>query len=635
MIDFDDIEEQEVRCAEAGERELELPGRPLYVVAHERVMVRAAPNLQAAVLGVKLEGDTVAAAACRGPWIRLAMRSPSQEAWMLCSGEAAGLPGVQLLVRVPEAYEAERRLALRLSGTQQLVQRRRLRWARKGFFGAPVQETVHIGSMACGVEARYASAGDGSSRSASSSGNVWRSPRWTLHAARDFETGELVERCELIPLKCEMAFAQRGRMLTAFDHALLWQRRDGHPSTALFPLGFALLYRLVSTSENPSLDARWSHDGQAVLLSAGRCLRPGEELTLPLALREELLRSVRSRVEGPPEPSRAGGPAGAHQSGRATRREDAPALGQAEKLYRELLQTRLGLGATAGAVRAGPSATHGRGVFALRHFPRSSLVELCPTLEVDEVGREALIDFVMSFETAGPGASAGGGIDSVRLTVAALGLGMVYNHREHPNVSWSYMPGAGGGLVVITALRAIEEGEEMFINYGKNYWASNMEDKGHAGPSVVPNGHEASSLYSIAGTWNDYKPEPMAFNGSWYTQSIVVGETGRESFQILLRGSWQSTIYPSVADASPFVEHELRGPDDSGHGLNWTLGAGAQDPAEPGTCYDVMLVVDGREAARAVTWSRHSAGAKPARPRVALADAAADMRRRELGILGS
>merc|ERR1719282_2034902 len=98
MMDFDALTLAETEAIKAGELEEVFQGTELYIVTYDSVLVRHAPNLEAAIMGIKLEGQSVPVIARRGPWLRLAFRhSRDEQAWMLSQGDSAGLPGVQLL----------------------------------------------------------------------------------------------------------------------------------------------------------------------------------------------------------------------------------------------------------------------------------------------------------------------------------------------------------------------------------------------------------------------------------------------------------------------------------------------------------------------------------------------------------
>jgi SET domain-containing protein len=93
----------------------------------------------------------------------------------------------------------------------------------------------------------------------------------------------------------------------------------------------------------------------------------------------------------------------------------------------------------------------GRGVFARRLIAAGEEIERCPMLIVDGDQAEAL-------SLGADGYVFGWGNDS---TALALGYGSLYNHSYAPNAETLETPNE----LVITALRSISEGEEIFINY--------------------------------------------------------------------------------------------------------------------------------------------------------------------------
>ena len=93
----------------------------------------------------------------------------------------------------------------------------------------------------------------------------------------------------------------------------------------------------------------------------------------------------------------------------------------------------------------------GRGVFAARAFAAGDEIERCPMLVVD--GERGA-----SLAHGAEGYVFNWGDES---TALALGFGSLYNHSFRPNATTLETPDE----LVITALRTIEAGEEIFINY--------------------------------------------------------------------------------------------------------------------------------------------------------------------------
>ena len=104
------------------------------------------------------------------------------------------------------------------------------------------------------------------------------------------------------------------------------------------------------------------------------------------------------------------------------------------------------------AVKRGP---HGRGVFATRRFAKGQLIESCPTVEVpdaDVVGR--LDDYVYTSIKDGD-------------VLLVLGYGMLYNHSANPNVEYLQ---DDPSILSFLALRTVQPGEELTIDYGDKWW---------------------------------------------------------------------------------------------------------------------------------------------------------------------
>jgi uncharacterized protein len=101
------------------------------------------------------------------------------------------------------------------------------------------------------------------------------------------------------------------------------------------------------------------------------------------------------------------------------------------------------------------NGAHGRGVFATRRFRKGQIVERCPTVEVDDgdvVGR--LDDYVYASLKKGD-------------SLIVLGYGMLYNHSAEPNVEYDQIEPSE---IVYRALRTIQPGEELRIDYGDEWW---------------------------------------------------------------------------------------------------------------------------------------------------------------------
>ncbi|NTU68589.1 MAG: SET domain-containing protein [Chlorobiaceae bacterium] len=113
-----------------------------------------------------------------------------------------------------------------------------------------------------------------------------------------------------------------------------------------------------------------------------------------------------------------------------------------------------------GAVRIDASTVSGRGAFADRAISSGETIERCPALEVadKDVGGE-LLNYVFY-----------GNSENLRLV--AMGYGMLFNHSPQPNVAYYREDSPLGAELVLYALRDIRKGEELFYNYGDDWWTT-------------------------------------------------------------------------------------------------------------------------------------------------------------------
>jgi uncharacterized protein len=116
-----------------------------------------------------------------------------------------------------------------------------------------------------------------------------------------------------------------------------------------------------------------------------------------------------------------------------------------------------------GAVLIDASKVAGRGAFAQRAIKEGDIVERCPALEVTDkdIGGE-LLNYVFY------------GSDANQRLVA-MGYGMLFNHSPQPNVAYYREDGPTGAELIIYALRDIRKGEELYYNYGDDWWSTRGE----------------------------------------------------------------------------------------------------------------------------------------------------------------
>jgi len=103
-----------------------------------------------------------------------------------------------------------------------------------------------------------------------------------------------------------------------------------------------------------------------------------------------------------------------------------------------------------------PSSVHGLGVFAAAPLSEGSLIEVCPVLlfpktQLAAVRQTILDDYYFDWGNDG------------EWYAFALGYGSLYNHAYQPNAD--YGMDFENQVIEIYALRDIDPGEEIFINY--------------------------------------------------------------------------------------------------------------------------------------------------------------------------
>ena len=116
-----------------------------------------------------------------------------------------------------------------------------------------------------------------------------------------------------------------------------------------------------------------------------------------------------------------------------------------------------------GAVAISASTVSGRGAFAAENIKAEAVIERCPAIEVTDrdIGGE-LVNYVFY-----------GNVETDRLVV--MGYGMLFNHSPQPNVAYYREDGPTGAELIIYALRDIRKGEELYYNYGDDWWSTRGE----------------------------------------------------------------------------------------------------------------------------------------------------------------
>ena len=117
-------------------------------------------------------------------------------------------------------------------------------------------------------------------------------------------------------------------------------------------------------------------------------------------------------------------------------------------------------------ISIGSSPVHGQGVFATREISEGEIIERCPYIVIDDddlAEANRLQDYLFTSP------------DRQEDYLCVLGYGMMYNHSEEPNAEWE-IDEDDIQFVRFTALRHIADGEEIFQNYGNDYWETRTEE---------------------------------------------------------------------------------------------------------------------------------------------------------------
>eukprot|EP01095_Lingulamoeba_sp_RSL-Kostka_P011617 TRINITY_DN4475_c0_g1_i1.p1 TRINITY_DN4475_c0_g1~~TRINITY_DN4475_c0_g1_i1.p1 ORF type:complete len:172 (-),score=43.31 TRINITY_DN4475_c0_g1_i1:316-831(-) len=102
----------------------------------------------------------------------------------------------------------------------------------------------------------------------------------------------------------------------------------------------------------------------------------------------------------------------------------------------------------------------GRGVFTLEPIKKSQIIELAPVIVIpkneykNHVTHSIFSEYVFKWDRGD--------------FALALGFGSMFNHDNTPNVGWIRLP--FDKCIRYSALRDIEDGEELTISYGKDLW---------------------------------------------------------------------------------------------------------------------------------------------------------------------
>ena len=112
----------------------------------------------------------------------------------------------------------------------------------------------------------------------------------------------------------------------------------------------------------------------------------------------------------------------------------------------------------------GDSPVHSQGVFASVAIAKGEVIEHCPYIVIDDDDLQEenrLNDYLFTSPDANTD------------YLVVMGYGMMYNHSNTPNAEWEI--DNDNRFVRITALRDIAAEEEIFQDYGEEYWKTRKD----------------------------------------------------------------------------------------------------------------------------------------------------------------
>lgn len=106
----------------------------------------------------------------------------------------------------------------------------------------------------------------------------------------------------------------------------------------------------------------------------------------------------------------------------------------------------------------------GHGIFTIRTIPAETTLEECPYLRIDaDECASSLDDYVFNLEASEE--DAGKEVYSL-----VLGWGSLFNHSYDHNTE--YWHDTDRDLIVFHTIKTVSAGNQLFVNYGKEWWES-------------------------------------------------------------------------------------------------------------------------------------------------------------------
>jgi SET domain-containing protein len=110
------------------------------------------------------------------------------------------------------------------------------------------------------------------------------------------------------------------------------------------------------------------------------------------------------------------------------------------------------------------SPVHGRGMFACDHISKGTIIERAPLIPFDRQTDLTDTSFIKRYD-----------IRYKDKYAVMLGYASIYNHSDNNNAIWDFE--TDDDVIYIKAIRDISPEEEVFVNYGPNYWVGNISSE--------------------------------------------------------------------------------------------------------------------------------------------------------------
>jgi len=283
---------------------------------------------------------------------------------------------------------------------------------------------------------------------------IWDHDIWSVgpRSSEAYAAGDVVEDCLClnVPVDELQGTAFEGR---SFPH-------PSGPSCSLIPLGLGMMYR---HSSNPSLNAKYVHRGGRPWLrfTAIRALKAGEPLTISLG---QARNSEKSLVDATPGWAEAG-----------TWSMDGRSDWLDSTLYNILtpeILLPLDPAVRLANMRVDDSPFGGFGVFARRPYASGDIIDVALSVPLINHNFKAAEDYVYDatmFLSPKP--------DVSFLDCFNLGVAMIFNHSSAvDNIELTFAKADGFFLIFMFASRDVDEGEELLLNYGDDYWGARQAE---------------------------------------------------------------------------------------------------------------------------------------------------------------